>query len=249
MNTRSVRGTILLASTLLGATLASACDKPTSAPDAATAQPAQDSPNAQATISSNDKPAPGAPSAPSAPAGEQAPAEQTLAAVGQPAPDFTLKDQAGVEHTLSAYKGKIVVLEWTNPECPYVVRHYKADTMIKAHKELGPQEVVWLAIDSTKTVSPASSERWRAEEGFEYPVLQDPDGVVGKKYGAKTTPHMYVIDAQGALRYAGAIDDDPREQVQSPRNYVIEAVKALQAGRSPEVDQTKPYGCSVKYKS
>lgn len=220
-----------------------ACDKP-AAPADATAEPAKE---ATPTISSNDKPA--EPGAAQTPPAEQKQEELTVATVGKAAPDFTLKDQEGKEHKLSELKGKVVVLEWTNPNCPYVVRHYKADTMIKAHKELGPDEIAWMAIDSSNSVTPEESKKWREAEGFDYPVLQDAEGAAGKLYGAKTTPHMFVIDKEGVLRYAGAIDDNAREDVETPRNYVIEAVTALKEGKTPEVTETKPYGCSVKYKS
>jgi peroxiredoxin len=223
----------------------SACDKPAATTTDATAEPAKES---TPTISANDKPAEqGAAQTP--PADKKQEEAVTVATVGKPAPDFTLKDQEGKEHKLSALKGKVVVLEWTNPNCPYVVRHYKADTMIKAHKELGPDEIAWMAIDSSQSVTPEESKKWREAEGFDYPVLQDAEGAAGKLYGAKTTPHMFVIDKEGVLRYAGAIDDNAREDVEAPRNYVIEAVKSLKEGKALEVSETKPYGCSVKYKS
>ncbi len=173
----------------------------------------------------------------------------TLAKVGEAAPAFSLTDLDGKAHNLADYKGKIVVLEWTNNECPYVVRHYQAKTMQRSFEALGGEEVVWLAVDSTKHAEPEKLKKWRADEGFSYPVLTDKDGKVGKSYGAKTTPHMYVIDAEGKLRYSGAIDDDDRGKVESPRNYVLEAVKAIKAGEEVAEPETKPYGCSVKYAS
>jgi peroxiredoxin len=168
------------------------------------------------------------------------------APVGEPAPAFTLTDQAGQTHTLESYRGKVVVLEWTNPECPYVVRHYNADTMENGATAWG-DDVVWLAVDSSNFVTPESSAAFAAAEGFSYPTLQDPSGEVGRAYGARTTPHMFVIDAEGVVRYNGAIDDDPRGRNESPTNYVNAAVTALLAGEAPEVAQTEPYGCSVKY--
>lgn len=174
--------------------------------------------------------------------------DQGGATVGEPAPDFTLTDQAGEEHELSAYKGKIVVLEWTNPTCPYVERHYKAKTMSETLKA-GGEDVVWLAVDSSHTVKPEDTKKWRDEQGFSYPVLLDAEGEVGKTYGAKTTPHMYVIDTEGVLRYSGAIDDDDRGKKEDATNYVAGAVKALKAGEKVEPSETKPYGCSVKYGS
>jgi peroxiredoxin len=173
------------------------------------------------------------------------------ATVGKPAPDFELTDEAGKAHKLSDYKGKIVVLEWTNPDCPYVARHYKDATMQKTLEKAGADKIVWLAVDSTKTVKPEGSAKWKESEGFSYPVLQDPSGEVGKLYGAKTTPHMYVVDAEGTLRYSGAIDDDDRgtKKPEERVNYVEGAVNALVEGKELETSETKPYGCSVKYRS
>ncbi|HEY0092787.1 MAG TPA: thioredoxin family protein [Archangium sp.] len=172
------------------------------------------------------------------------------AQVGKPAPAFTLKDEAGKEHSLSQYKGKVVVLEWTNPGCPFVQRHYTADTMQKTFSGLDAKKVVWLAVDSTASNTPEKSAAWKKTEGFAYPVLQDASGTVGKAYGAKTTPHMYVIDEQGVVRYAGAIDDDPRgNKKEGTTNHVKTAVEALLGGKPVPASTTEPYGCSVKYKS
>ncbi len=168
-------------------------------------------------------------------------------AVGQPAIDFTLTDQAGQPHTLSQYRGRIVVLEWTNPGCPFVQRHYHAHTMTHLVETLPSDRVAWLAIDSSHTVEPAGSEAWRHEQGITYPILQDPTGRVGHLYDARTTPHMFVIDAAGVVRYMGAIDDDPRGRNEHPTNHVEQAVNALIEGRDPPVTQTEPYGCTVKY--
>jgi peroxiredoxin len=173
------------------------------------------------------------------------------AQVGKPAPAFTLKDESGKEHSLAQYKGKIVVLEWTNPGCPFVQRHYTANTMKKTAESYDAQKVVWLAVDSTASNAPDKSATWKKEKGFTFPVLQDPSGKVGKEYAAKTTPHMYVIDAQGVLRYEGAIDDDPRgnKAAGTPTNYVKGAVDALLSGKPVPAATTEAYGCSVKYKS
>ena len=172
------------------------------------------------------------------------------AQVGKPAPAFTLKDETGKEHSLAQYKGKVVVLEWTNPECPFVQRHYTADTMATTLKGFDAKKVVWLAVDSTSSNTPDKSAAWKKTEGFTYPVLQDASGTVGKSFGAKTTPHMYVIDEQGVVRYAGAIDDDPRgNKKEGTTNYVKTAVDALLSGKPVPASTTEPYGCSVKYKS
>ena len=140
----------------------------------------------------------------------------------------------------------MVVLEWINPECPYVQRHYKANTMSKTHKAIG-EDVVWLAIDSSNFVKPKHSKSWREKHGFDHPVLQNPSGDVGKMYEAKTTPHMYVIDKEGVLRYQGAIDDSPMGKKDSPTNYVKQAAQAIKNGEDVPNKTTKPYGCSVKY--
>ncbi|MFL5358035.1 thioredoxin family protein [Archangium sp.] len=172
------------------------------------------------------------------------------AEVGEPAPAFTLKDEAGKEHSLAQYKGKVVVLEWTNPECPFVKRHYTAGTMQKTLSGFDAKKVVWLAVDSSASHTPDVAAAWKKEKGFSYPVLQDPSGTVGKSYGAKTTPHMYVIDEKGVLRYAGAIDDDPRgNKKEGTTNYVKTAVDALLSGKPVPASTTESYGCSVKYKS
>jgi peroxiredoxin len=167
--------------------------------------------------------------------------------VGQPAPDFTLKDETGVAHSLGDYRGKVVVLEWTNPECPFVQRHYSEKTMQKTLAAYAGKPVVWLVVDSSYFTTPEKSAAWKKSQGFTPPVLQDPSGTVGHAYAAKTTPEMYVIDTQGVLRYAGAIDDDPRGRSASV-NYVRQAVDALQSGRTVPVTSSPPYGCSVKYK-
>lgn len=168
--------------------------------------------------------------------------------VGSAAPAFALKDEAGKPHDLSQYKGKIVVLEWTNPECPFVQRHYEAETMKKTHQALG-SEVVWLAVDSTEHNTADKSAAWKKAKALGYPILQDADGKVGKLYGAKTTPHLYVIDEKGLLRYGGAIDDDPRGISKTPVNHVKAAVESIKAGKAVAQPATQPYGCSVKYKA
>jgi peroxiredoxin len=171
------------------------------------------------------------------------------AEVGRPAPAFTLKDESGKEHSLARYKGKVVVLEWTNPACPFVKRHYTAKTMEKTRAGFDAQKVVWLAVDSTASNTPEKSAAWKKAEGFGYPVLQDAEGTVGRAYGAKTTPHMYVIDGEGVVRYAGAIDDDPRgNKKEGVTNHVQGAVDALLSGRPVPASTTEPYGCTVKYK-
>ncbi|RYZ42118.1 MAG: redoxin domain-containing protein [Myxococcaceae bacterium] len=173
------------------------------------------------------------------------------AKVDKPAPAFTLKDEAGKSHSLADYKGKVVVLEWTNSECPFVKRHYEAKTMQTTQKGFDASKVVWLTVDSTASHNAKVAADWKKKEGFTQPVLIDTDGKVGKSYAAKTTPHMYVIDGQGMVRYAGAIDDDARgNKTDGPTtNYVKTAVDALLNGKEVPTVTSEPYGCSVKYKS
>ena len=165
--------------------------------------------------------------------------------VGEPAPQFDLKDQNGNNHTLSQYKGKIVVLEWTNPTCPFVVRHYEKKTMTQLAKS--NSDIVWLTINSSHFTTHESNAKWAKAEGVKY-VLKDSTGTVGRSYGSKTTPHMYVVDTQGKLAYKGAIDNDPYGDKKSPLNYIAEALKSLKANQPVKTPETKPYGCSVKYK-
>ena len=165
--------------------------------------------------------------------------------VGEQAPDFTLKDQTGKVHNLKQYRGKLVVLEWTNPTCPFVVRHYERDTMTKlaaAHPD-----VVWLTVNSSYYTTDADNTTWAKQEGVEV-VLNDARGRIGQAYGAKTTPHMYIIDPQGRLVYQGAIDDNPHFDDRKTLNFVDQALKELKAGKAVSQSSTRPYGCSVKYK-
>jgi peroxiredoxin len=174
---------------------------------------------------------------------------------GQAAPDFTLTDLAGQRVTLSAYLGKTVVLEWTNPNCPFVRKHYVSGNM-QALQRADAAKTVWLAINST---SPESSDHLSREALQTWVVgqqaapahyLLDPAGTVGRLYGAKTTPHMYVIDPQGRVAYAGAIDDrrgTSPEEVAGARNFVKAALGAVTRGEAVPQASTSPYGCSVKY--
>jgi peroxiredoxin len=169
--------------------------------------------------------------------------------VGEAAPAFSLRDEQGAEHALARYVGRVVVLEWTNPGCPFVQRHYKADTMERLSRAYPDAEVVWLSVNSTHDNTPEASREFKAEQGFDYPVLQDASGAAGRAYGARTTPHMFVIDPKGVLAYQGAIDDDPHGKRAEPKNYVEAALGALKAGAAPTPSETEPYGCSVKYAS
>ncbi len=164
------------------------------------------------------------------------------ASIGKPAPDFALKDSHGQTHKLSDYKGHIVVLEWTSQQCPYVVDHHaKKKTTQQAYANLAPKGVIWLGMESTHWRKPAENRAWKAKNHIAYPILHDPTGQVGRTYGAKTTPHVFVIHKDGTLVYNGALDD------RKGHNFVTTAVGALLAGNNPPRSETKPYGCSVKY--
>lgn len=168
-------------------------------------------------------------------------------AIGDAAPSFELKDQNGNAVSLDQFKGKIVVLEWFNEGCPVTKRHHSdpVKTMSTLADKYKPAGVVWLAINSTSG-SDVSRNRKAAERfGIEYPVLDDSAGKVGRAYGARCTPHMFVIDAKGLLAYNGAIDNDGRGDQQV--NYVALAVDELLAGKPVTTPQTKPYGCGIKY--
>lgn len=166
---------------------------------------------------------------------------------GQAAPDFNLQDHNGKSVKLSDLKGKIVVLEWFNQECPFVVAHYKDETrtMVKLADKYKDKDVVWLAVNSSKhhnvSINKETAEKWK----LTFPILDDAKGTVGKTYGARTTPHMFIIDKQGMIAYQGAIDSGPKEKI--PTNYVAKALDELTAGSTVSTPETKPYGCSVKY--
>ena len=169
-------------------------------------------------------------------------------AIGQPAPQFALQDQNGKTHNLADYNGKYVVLEWFNNECPYVVKHYQSNTMTNLAKKYADKDVVWLAINTTAGKTNNDNKAIAGEWNISYPILNDSTGQVGKQYGAKTTPHMFIIDKTGNVVYAGAIDNDPRGNKSEDRvNYVDKALSELASGQSVSEPQTKPYGCSVKY--
>ena len=178
--------------------------------------------------------------------------------VGKQAPDFTLVDYEGNTHSLSGYKGKFVVLEWINPQCPYVVKHYKSENMQELQKKYTDQDVIWLTINSSAEgkqghLTAAMAKQEKAEQNAHMTaILLDHDGKVGKLYGAKTTPHMYVINPEGELIYAGAIDDNSSSRpadAKTAKNYVVQALEHAKQGNPVEVAFTAPYGCSVKYAS
>jgi len=172
---------------------------------------------------------------------------QAGAQLGEKAPDFKLVDSMGKEHSLSQYLGKIVVLEWINPECPFVERHYKQKTMADLAGKFSDKNVVWLAVNTTNNAKPEDMNKWISKNDLTYPILMDNSGVVGRSYGAKTTPHMYIINGEGKLVYQGGIDDDPSGDKHDRTNYVTKALDEVVAGKDVSQPQTKPYGCSVKF--
>ena len=169
--------------------------------------------------------------------------------VGDQAPQFTLADSAGNEVGLADFKGKIVVLEWTNPDCPFVKRHNEEGTMKKLESTFAKSGVVWLTVNSTNYMDAAANAAYVKKEGINWPVLVDQDGAVGHSYGAATTPHMFIIDGKGTVVYEGAIDDDARgnKEAGARTNYVADALNEIAAGKPVSTPETKPYGCSVKY--
>ncbi len=173
--------------------------------------------------------------------------------VGNVVPDFNLTDLNGKVVKLSDFKGKIVVLEWTNPNCPFVQRVYREKIMTAVQKEFTQKGVVWLVINSTNPKhrdyrEPVELKKIYDEWGAVYTAyLMDPDGKVGKMFDAKTTPHMFVIGKDGKLLYSGAIDDDPRGEKKEKVNYVRNVLNEILSGKQVSISVTKPYGCSVKY--
>jgi peroxiredoxin len=176
------------------------------------------------------------------------------AQLGAPAPDFKLKDLDGKEVQLSSFKGKTVVLEWFNPECPFVKgSHTKGSLKDAAAKH---QDVVWLAINSggsgKQGAGADASKQGVSTFGLKHPVLLDESGQVGRLYGGERTPHLFVVNPAGNLVYRGAVDNSPDAEGQSPKggtlvNYVDQALAAIQAGKPVETPETAAYGCTVKY--
>lgn len=175
--------------------------------------------------------------------------------IGAPAPDFTVVDSKGNSHSLKDFAGKNVVLEWTNHDCPFVVKHYSGN-MQALQAEMKAQDVVWLSVISSAPgkqghVSGAKADELTASRSAKpTAVVFDESGVVGKAYDAKTTPHMYVIDKAGVLQYMGGIDSIPSAKVDDIAKatpYFANAAKAVLTGQTPDPAVTKPYGCSIKY--
>src|SRR5213079_3255655 len=178
--------------------------------------------------------------------------------VGSAAPDFSLTDAKSKTHSLSEYKGKYVVLEWFNPECPFVKKHYGSDNMQKLQEEYTSKGVAWLTVDSN---APGTEGNLTAEQAekimtawktHQTALLLDPEGKAGRAYGAKNTPNMVVINPEGKIAYEGAIDSEATPNpadIPNSTNYVKAALNESLTAKPVTTSQTKPYGCSVKYKS
>jgi alkyl hydroperoxide reductase subunit AhpC len=187
-----------------------------------------------------------------------APNVHAAVTLGQKAPEFTAKDVSGKTVNLADFKGKHVVLEWVNPGCPFVRKHYNGGNMQSTQKDAAAKGVVWLAINSTETshvdyLDPSKLGAWMKEKSSVVnATLMDENGSIGKAYGAKTTPHMYIINPQGNLVYAGGIDSIPSAReadIAKATNYVKAALAEVALGKAISTASTAPYGCSVKYKS
>lgn len=176
--------------------------------------------------------------------------------IGAAAPEFTLTDADGKTHSLSDFRGKTVVLEWTNHDCPFVKKHYNGENMQQQQRDAAADGVVWLTLNSSAAGKQGHVSAEQAKQiasgwnAFNAAYLFDTDGTVGRAYAAKTTPHMYVIDAEGVLRYNGAIDSIPSADVAdipTATQYVSTGLSELGAGSSISTPLTQPYGCSIKY--
>ena len=244
LSSRSVLGWGTCSALLM---LASACSKPQSASVETASEPS----TAAVEAKSADAPVVAAPAA--APAEAAGPAK-----VGAVAPDFTLSDLNGKSVSLSEFRGKTVVLEWFNPGCPFVKNSHTTGSLKGLADKHASEGVVWLAVNSGaagKEGAGLEANRAGVEKfGIHYPVLIDDAGKVGKLYGAERTPHMYVINPAGVLVYKGAIDNSPDAEGQSPEggkliNYVDGALGAIKTGAKVSPEETKAYGCGVKYQS
>ena len=181
---------------------------------------------------------------------------QATVGVGKQAPDFEVKDAAGKVHRLSDYKNKWVVLEWYNKDCPFVKKHYSSHNMQNLQRTYTAKGVVWFSVISSAKgkqgyLEPEAAFQNAKEVGsYATGVLLDPTGTMGKAYGAKTTPHLFIIDSKGQVIYTGAIDNndssDPRA-IATSKNYVSAALEASLSGKKVEVTSTRSYGCGVKY--
>jgi peroxiredoxin len=229
-------------SALLGLALAACSKQPSASVEAASGEPSTAAGEAKG-------------SAPTAPAVAE-PSVAGPAQIGAAAPDFTLTDLDGKSVSLSQFKGKVVVLEWFNPGCPFVRASHTVGSLKGLADKYSSDNVVWLAINSggagKEGAGVEASREGVTRFGIHYPVLIDDTGKVGKLYGAERTPHMYVINPEGVLVYRGAIDNSPDGEGQSPEggklvNYVDGAISAVRSGAKVSPAETKAYGCGVKY--
>ena len=181
---------------------------------------------------------------------------QAAPAIGQAAPGFTATDAEGRARSLADFKGKTVVLEWTNNGCPYVKRAYSTGAMQDTQRQATAQGAVWLTVASSPPgqqghVTAAEAKAWKSQSKAAWSdILLDPQGKIARAYEAKTTPHMFVIDPKGRVAYMGAIDDKPTnkaDEAKGAKNYVLAALADVRAGRAVAQPVTRPYGCSVKY--
>ena len=186
-----------------------------------------------------------------------APDASVAQVVGKAAPDFRAYDVDGRVVSLSDFRGKTVVLEWNNPECPFVRKHYGSGNMQRTQAAAKKDGAVWLSINSSAPGNQGHMDGAKAKgviaaaKAQPTAYLLDPDGIIGKGYGAKTTPHMYIVSPQGTLVYAGGIDDKPTPNpadIEGARNHVLAALAELKAGKAVSVPSSRPYGCNVKYK-
>ena len=175
------------------------------------------------------------------------------ASVGSAAPALAARDLAGESVTLADFRGKYVVLEWTNPDCPYVRKHYNSGNMPATQRQAMAKGAVWLSVSTGDTHTAAELQSWqKSKSATPTATLADPDGKIARAYGARTTPHMYIVDPQGTLVYAGAIDSKPSSNpadIHTATNYVEKALTEVMAGKAVSRATTQAYGCSVKYPS
>ncbi len=174
------------------------------------------------------------------------------AVVGQAAPAFTATDATGKQVSLSDFKGQYVVLEWTNPECPFVKKHYDSGNMANTQKQALAKGATWLSIQTASTDGAGLQSWLKARNATPTAALLDPDAKVATAYRAKTTPHMYIVNPQGQIVYAGAIDSKPTANpadIKTATNYVNQALGEAMAGKAVSQASTQAYGCAVKYPS
>ncbi len=178
--------------------------------------------------------------------------KSTMAKVGETAPAFELKDTDGNTVKLADYKDKVVFIEWFNPECPVIIGHHKTQTtFVDLHKEFSSKGVVFLAINSSAAGMQGNGKdlnaKTKKEWSLPYPILLDESGTVGKSYGAKTTPHVFIIGKDGKLAYQGAVDNQKKPGEKDYKNYAKQALDQMLKGETVTEPETKPYGCGVKY--